>query len=782
MSSPAVVPGAASPNRLGFCQRCGDPISGKIRCSRCGGASKEPRVRSTQTLPAAKKPDPWAHRYVHADSSSQDQAEEYLHDQPPPLSPKRMNHDPALGFGMPSRISRDLRTSATTNDLKPHPTSSSQLSPAAVEQDSRRASQDYTAPVVKGSDGVLSKVCGSLVEPSESRNRWACSDCAAVFARDSTLYAAPASLPAHDAAFYCRECYAKRYSLGECRACARAVLGSTKEDGKYVKASSGVWHGKCWKCKACAKGAVDGAEILVGMDGEPTCEGCFDRPRRKTAVEPRARADAEAGVPDVRRITRVGAARTGAMGATIAELTKKLGQQSVSSARIPFSTRSSSNTSIPTASSSHSSLDAPPRSPSKGGYAFPNHVPTSPGKSAMTRSGSLTGSPPKPRPLTAQFRDGMNLAAFKPSFAGEGERERVSTRDSRSRSVSPVKRAEWSKAKTGESKEAEAAKVRAGSKVPGSPSLAPASTASTRIDISPQDRDRRRTSLGFPRPLNSPFSPHGTDSEPVQGDKPTTSSPDLAAHLEPATGTTRCSACHRLPFDLPSAAATQQVRMVTLSDGVHLHAECFRCAVCAEGIEGSKAFVRLSGEGAGAGAYAHPACAPTVHVVVRAGESEGAGGQKSFRSTLDPAPAGSARSHATHQRELRPSAVPSPAASLRATPAVLPTPNPAAGIFARTRLPPADKLGGMHTCAWCGDKLSPLEATLGPRGTQWHRACLVCRAPPAPQPHGVYYVRGKQPKLMCGKRLDSGAKVNGDGEVRCRECLDRESGAFRVKV
>lgn len=915
MSSSAVV-GAVSPTRLGFCQRCGDPISGKVRCSRCGGTSKEPRIRSTQALPAAKKPDPWAHRYVHGDSSFQSDAEhdrdEYLHNQPPPLSPKRASYDPALGFGMPSRISRDLRTSTSINAELAANTSALELTlgtspaddrlspaPAAGGADTRRASQDYSAPVVQGSDGVLSKVCGSLVEPAATRNRWACADCANVFARDSTLYAAPASLQTHDGAYFCRDCYAKRYSLGECHACGRDVLGSTKEDGKYVKATAGIWHGRCWKCTACGKGAKNGVEVLVGMDGKPSCEACFDRPaRRAPSAEPPS-AKEDVGVPDVRRLTRIGASRNGPMGATIAELTKKLGQQTVSaSPRIPFSARSGSNTSLPTSSSSHSSLDAP-RSPAKNQYSFPNHVPTSPGKpAAMTRSGSLTGSPPKPRPLTAQFRDGLNLAAFQPSFGGDGERERLDRRDSRSRSVSPVKRPQWkhsSHSSTSDVPKSGLAKSvspslsletdrTAGAKVPGSPSLGPVPSVGVRLElpVAGGEPGRRRTSSGFPRPLNMPFSKHSETAEPIQGEKTTPATerdalPDQGV-LEPAEGTVRCAVCHLLPFE--RVGATDEVVMVTLSDRVHLHAECFTCSVCHATIDGSKTFVRLQhgvAAAEGLAAYAHPRCAPTIQLSVvqsQPGDEGEVKGQRSYRSSLDPASAGvamtrdgSSRSHATHQRELKPSPTPSPAPSMRDRSAgvrasILPaaasvdadtsnsgatatesvrtsvpirrfqptagaapptrstilaphTPatgtrgtgaNPAAGIFSRmsalssaagnpaltltasTTTPTAGaaagkgaRFGGMPNCAFCGEKLTSLESVLGPRGTQWHKACLICRgAPPAPKDVWVSY-RREAPK-WCGKRLDSGAKVNRDGEVRCRDCYDRESAAFRIKT
>lgn len=815
----AVIESGASPIRLGFCQRCGDPVSGKLRCSRCGGTSKEPRVRTTSALlPAAKKSDPWAHKYVNGDSSltstkDLDDQEDYLHDQPPPLSPKRGHYDSALGFGMPSRISRDLHRPASSSLKLDLPTSSSlelDLGPK-----SRPVSQDYSAPLVKGSDGVLSKVCGSLVEPSSSRNKWACADCASVFARDSTLYAAPASQQDRDGACYCRDCYSKRYGLGSCKGCGKDVLGSTKEDGKFVKAEKGIWHGKCWKCQHCAKG---GEEILVGMDGNPTCEECFDRPKRRPAfVEPsvatRANGREEYGLPDVRRVTRVGATRTGPMGATIAELTKKLGQQSVStqpSPRIPFSSRTSSDTSLPI-SGSKDSVDG-----GKSSYAFPIHVPTSPTKPSMTRSGSITGSPPKPRPLTAQFRDGLNLAAFKPSFAAAGDAEddeRMVRRDSRSRSVSPVKRPEWKKA-TAHSLDME--KKETVSKVPGSPSLTPMSAASSRLEISTtsQDPDRRQTSSGFPRPLNPPFSKVDEPTEPLQGEKAIESS------LEPAEGTTRCAVCHLLPFE-PLSSTKDEVVMVTLGDNIHLHAACFRCSICSNVIDGSKFFARLQD-----GGWAHPQCSPTIQLtVVQEKGIEGSGGQKSYRSSLYPASA--ARSHPTHQRELKPSPAPSPTPSMRERlttdrPSVLPThtkaeatymrrsssqpsntlppkatspANPAAGIFSRlnalssasgTSLTATTKgrLGGMQSCAFCGEKLSSLESVLGPRGTQWHKNCLICRAPPKEQQRESWrYAYGrKEEKVVCGKKLDSGAKVSGDGEVRCRDCYDRESGAFRVKA
>ncbi len=208
----------------------------------------------------------------------------------------------------------------------------------------------------------------------------------------------------------------------------------------------------------------------------------------------------------------------------------------------------------------------------------------------------------------------MNLAAFKPSFsAAEGDDERLHRRDSRSRSVSPVKRPEW---RTGTS----AAKSRysvspsplletehTGVKVPGSPSIIPATPIGGNLGLpagAAHEPERHRTSSGFPRPINSPAVKNKEDTEPLQGVKASSGfeqeafNPAVPSALEPVQGTVRCAACHLLPFERMTSPAEQEVVMVTLSDNVHLHAECFRCAICRHTIDGTKTFVRLSDDAA----------------------------------------------------------------------------------------------------------------------------------------------------------------------------------------
>ncbi len=53
----------------------------------------------------------------------------------------------------------------------------------------------------------------------------------------------------------------------------------------------------------------------------------------------------------------------------------------------------------------------------------------------------------------------------------------------------------------------------------------------------------------------------------------------------------------------------------------------------------------------------------------------------------------------------------------------------------------------------------------GPQGSKWHAGCLIC---------GGLEAKGKRKqagKAGCGKKLDSGAKVDAEGGVWCRECL-----------
>ena len=544
-----------------------------------------------------------------------------------------------------------------------------------------------SSPVVESSDGVLSKVCGSLVEPEAKRQQWACHGCGLVFRRDATIYVAPSApsgappnrnklLEGGRQEHYCRPCYSSLFSMGACVACGDPVLGSTKEDGKFVKASSGdIWHGRCWKCAECGEANAD--TVSLGMAGLPTCEACFDDTpaRRKHVVQA---AQAQQPSSPQRRGRRIspptalsGSASRNGMGPAIAELSKRFGK------------------------------------------AMPSPVLASevtPGNSdnkSHARSNSLSG---RVRPLTAQFSgQGFNLAAFQPSTPTLGRS------DSRSRSVSPDKR--------------------------------------------------------------------------YSAEKPS-----------------MCAKCQQGPFDGPERGG-QEATMITLPrERLSFHPACFCCAVCAQRMDDStRSFVRLA-----EASYAHPACAPPAPV--------------SRPTTLTPpvsacmsrtSSSNTLSDHATHQRETRPSL------SHDTSPAPLPTsylsgaapPDPlaphapkrfqsSAGAAPPTRSTllhqrasqannthtnmaslavssgkPSSrdqpgkfsKLGGMNICGGCSLSVSGLEGVPGPRGMRWHKKCLICSS------------KSRGGKL-CGKSLDSSARVDEQGQVRCRQCFDCENSPHPLRA
>ncbi|PWN47545.1 hypothetical protein IE53DRAFT_382044 [Violaceomyces palustris] len=764
----------ASPSAIAFCQRCGDPISSKFNCSKCGGRPSIPKVRSSAPPTSTHKPDPWATRYVSGSPSSAPSSSDYLlsvASRNKVQNPPRASTDHSFGLGMPSRITDDLRSSSLANNsfrssqsVNPtskgdtrsaHDSQSSAISASPNHDDIGDlsiASQDYSAPTLVTADGVLSKVCGSLVEPSSSRNKWACHGCSTIFARDATIYAAPDSVTSGSAelkqggAYFCKPCYSERFSLGSCVSCRKDVLGSTKEDGKYVKATLGIWHGKCWRCTGCDRGGGrDGVEILVGMDGNPSCEDCFGKPpgyrkdkeqqalaAKMSPSSSRSSAIDRSQDYNARNVNRLSAASRSGMGATIAELSKRFDKGSSTSSQAPSSSALSPSLTGTRSGQTWSSIDAINRSPSRTSFTLSPTLQRSHSRNnSLNRAPSITGSPPKPRPLTAHFTDGLNLAAFRPSSAAgaDGSAPFLTRSDSRSRSVSPVKRIPVDgpllpSCSTGSSgrQNATAALLEFGGKVPGSPDKRNdfgASTLSGNSVRIPQNGDpsRERTASGYPRPLNAHFSKSSESSEPRQGDKnselnteldraPSSSSPRSE---EEGSGDVVCAICLKSPFEAPSIRSGREVDevvMVTLQGGKQLHAECFKCDICHGRIDAGKSFVRLSEDPivdrvssnglSRIGRFCHPSCAPPVKLVTtttRTGEDKGTkylsasiafGGGGRGSGACSPSSGDEDRyekHHATHQRAPKPSPTPSPNASMRQAytkprSSVLPSPSP----------------------------------------------------------------------------------------------------------
>jgi hypothetical protein len=583
------------------------------------------------------------------------------------------------GIGIPSSISRDLLSTSSLSSSRETPPKTSSSS----------------SPIIESSDGVLSKVYGSLVEPESKRQQWACHGCGQVFHRDATIFVSPSiqssSTPLGPSAIanrekileggsqehFCRQCYSDRFSMGSCIACTKPVLGSTKEDGKFVKSSGGdIWHGRCWRCVEC--GEEDQGKLSLGMNALPTCEDCFDQTptRRKDFEPPASPRRGRRASPTIPVAALSGGANRSGMGATIAELSKKFGK--------PVPAPVAKSALAPCSGTISSSVEVRPE-----------------------RSNSFTG---RIRPVTAQFSGtSFNLAAFQPSSPALGRT------DSRSRSASPHKR-------TG-------------------------------------------------------------SSEGV------------------------CSRCSRGPLDGPAGLTSDlEAAMISIPrEAIHFHSECFHCAVCNERMDDStRSFVKL-----GELAYAHPHCSPP-QVETRATKLAMPASTALTRTSISSSSSSSTNlaDHATHQRETRPSI------SSDVTPAPLPisylsgaavhdksslTPHASkrfqstllhqrpnsqsdlrsgglASLAVSSGAPSArnqannkfSKLGGMNTCGGCSFSVSGLEGVPGPRGIKWHKKCLVCSS--------------KSKGKLCGKALDSSARVDEQGQVRCRQCFDCEHSRHPLRV
>ncbi|PPQ67359.1 hypothetical protein CVT24_011542 [Panaeolus cyanescens] len=85
------------------------------------------------------------------------------------------------------------------------------------------------------------------------------------------------------------------------------------------------------------------------------------------------------------------------------------------------------------------------------------------------------------------------------------------------------------------------------------------------------------------------------------------------------------------------------------------------------------------------------------------------------------------------------------------------------------------RFGGSGSCPGCQKPVSPMERGVvpGPQGTRWHSSCLVCGGKRSlTASHLLGRPRDERKgDPGCGKKLDSGAKSDGEGGVWCRECL-----------
>ncbi|PWN26039.1 hypothetical protein BDZ90DRAFT_233634 [Jaminaea rosea] len=766
MATAAASPSSASGPT--FCVRCGDRIPAtRARCSRCFGLGMAPKVKaSVGRNEGTKAKDPWVSRYlagIGAGSPTEEDGPSSPHTEDSrPLRPfPTSGNAPSVGLGMPSSISRDLRTS------KPTPPPANLQRPQISQQRSLSSGIHVPAhlphtpasPVVPNSSGGLSKVVGSLVEPAASRNKWACGQCGEVFARDSTIYVPPASAVQCGAqggqeSFFCKACYTAKYSLGECSACCKAVLGSTKETGVYVKGVGGsIFHGHCFRCFGCDAGAgakQGGKDVMLDLNGNPSCEDCFGkipkgaRPKRSREETPGATGSNASSVRDKQKAAHE------KMDPTIAEMANRFGTPLSGGPRSRSASPVKSNDDD-VDSKAQREIKAQARqretqpavnvddmqcaSCGKGAFDGPSSSSSSSSSPCGQREVSLITLPTSHQlhaecftcAVCHQVIDAAKSFVRMPSTTLEGEQDdgKLPAWAHPSCAPPPAK-VDW----TSRSR-SPAVAGELGARLPSSTSVSSLRRSHATQQLLPRPSSLSSTpesshdaivgAATAQRKSREPVAVHSfihRTAAPAAATTPTTSAEKVASPSSPNLGRT----LSRRP---PSPQRTSpSLRQFKSSTGA---------------APPTRSTLNVHRPGGGSGGV-NPA-----RGFFASGSSSGS---PSSSSPFSRAP-GSA---------ISPPASPSRSALSSGT---LPTTANAA---------PASRYGGMLTCAGCSGRLTSLESVPGPAGSAWHRKCLVCTAA-VPAVVKRYSVSSSSGAGVCGKQLDSFAKVREDGEVRCVGCF-----------
>ena len=130
---------------------------------------------------------------------------------------------------------------------------------------------------------TLSKVYGSVLQPTETLTLHSCAICSAVFPPDATIYPNPSASDSNS--FLCRPCFTENGgSKGICPSCSRPVL-TLKSDGGFIHSAGKYWHKQCFNCTGCLKNI--GESPLVDLLGRPSCTECFDNCLNRDPTTPK---------------------------------------------------------------------------------------------------------------------------------------------------------------------------------------------------------------------------------------------------------------------------------------------------------------------------------------------------------------------------------------------------------------------------------------------------------------------------------------------------------------
>lgn len=172
-----------------------------------------------------------------------------------------------------NRVSGHI-TLATTQSSRP---------PSPLKFSTIPDSESDILPSFLPHEPTLSKVYGSVLQPTETLTLHSCAICSAVFPPDATIYPNPCDSDLNS--FLCRPCFTENGgSKGICPSCSRPVL-TLKSDGGFVHSTGKYWHKQCFNCTGCFKNI--GESPMVDLLGRPSCADCFDNCLNRDPTTPK---------------------------------------------------------------------------------------------------------------------------------------------------------------------------------------------------------------------------------------------------------------------------------------------------------------------------------------------------------------------------------------------------------------------------------------------------------------------------------------------------------------
>ncbi|KAJ7597168.1 hypothetical protein C8J56DRAFT_1011674 [Mycena floridula] len=724
---------------MGFCSRCGEIIfQTEAKCKKCGGTPAVPAVFSNR----GNQPDIWTRTYVSKDRSptrstanvtdrSQARTPSPTKRFPRPLS---MTSGSVPGIG--GRVSAHIASSTSQSNRPPSPLKYSAT--AYPDKDILPSPSPY--------DSSLSKVYGSVLQPSESLAKHSCAICSTVFPPDATIYPHPTSPSSQSPQFLCRPCFTTSGgSKGTCPTCSRPVL-ALKSEGPFVETAGKVWHKRCFNCESCNVNI--GSSPMVDLLGRPSCVDCFDNCLRSNRTPNKSRPSAtNSPSGNIGGMSIGSKSREGSPA--IDELERRLG--------ISKSRESSPELEELSQRLSQIGRHSPTKSPRLSGSPF-RSTPKDPSPSPSPRRTNESGL----EEMKQRFKRSSHSPATPPisplrHSQSSGSLSTLSRGDfvqSPRSPATPDLVSDFSDTATQSSSDLDSPPRLTSSDTSYRGKSGGQSYGSryTRADfLRDPDTILEETGSEFSTPSRTPTTirkPGSVSQSPSVSPSSKYRANPLGLTLQPQISTSeKCSKCRGKLF-----ATTGSSRYVTISDDEQLgttrsyHADCFRCAIC-DGVFKDNAGGQASFVKADKGPC-HLDCLPVTKII---------------KPAVSP---------------VAPSIFSRKAPDLAAVPPVRPKASISSSRYERPPLTaPASnnifpRFGISPTCPGCHKSVSPMERGVvpGPQGTRWHSDCLVCGGKKESKGFGRIREERNKGEPGCGKKLDSAAKGDGEGGVLCREC------------